>query len=129
MKKIILILLVSLLIPFTTYAEQIIMKPHAIVAYKDHIITKDNKLFEGNTNDVLCFDSDEKLITIFCGYESNSFKIVKIDTSDNERIDFYTIDENNRKVCITIHSFDNDTVCAVYISYPNVLLTYFVKMK
>lgn len=129
MKKIILILLLSILIPFTTFAEQMIMKPHAIVAYKDHIITNDNKIFEGNTNDVICFDSDEKLITIFCGYESKSFKIVKIDTSDNERIDFYTIDDNNRKVCITIHPFNNNANILISFSYPNALLVYFVKLK
>lgn len=130
-KKLILtlLLLISSIYINTLHAEQQWFTPFRITAY-NYPMEKNNKVFEGSTNDVICFNSDNMLITIYNGKSESYFKILWVELNETEkgRIDFYTVDEQKNNVCVTLSPVD-DKGCIITFSYQKAILAYFVKFK
>jgi hypothetical protein len=128
-----LILILSILFIFTTsiynsYGEQFWYKPEYISAYK-HPLSDKIKLFEGNTKDTICFDSDNMTILLYCRDEIKRFKIHYLNViDDNYKIEFFTIDENNDEVYISTRSMNNNKTVIITISYPYGVVFYFVNL-
>lgn len=126
MKKIILTLLLSTVIIVYSYAEKTYYKTFAISAYKSHTISNENKLFQGNSTDVICVDPKNAIVTIFSKNTKEVFRI-NYHTIENDRMNMYAIDKYNHKVVITFTTNKKMNCFMFVFSYQNAILTYLAK--
>jgi hypothetical protein len=132
-----LILILSLLFISTTsiynsYGEQFWYYPYKMSGYKHPMTDKNNKLFEGHTNDVICVDTDNKVIIIYGRNTIDKFFIKYVEVKDDEskRIDFYTKDNHyNQNVRVTSHIVNNEKKFIIAFSFPNGVVIYYNTLK
>ena len=122
----ILTLLLSTIITTYSYAEKTYYKTFAISAYKNHIISEESRLFQGNSTDVICIDPKNATVTIFARGTEEVFKI-NYHTIEDDRMDMYAIDKYDNKVVITFTTNKKMNCFMFVFSYQNAILTYLAK--